>query len=339
MQFHEIGIEPRGGFGTPIKGDTLFGHFCWQAAYDASLIEGGLDRGLEMYGEKPFLIFSSAFPKIRSPKEAYALKRPDMPFHMLSLAKGERVERMRRHKQLKAKKWMLVEDLSELDLGHARFLTDEDLGEEIVASSEKKKIPVSNNQPQSHCFLRSQSHNSINRMTQTTRKGFAPFSTDTLWFLPGVHLAVFALIDPEATDVNRVCKALDRIGACGFGKDASTGMGRFSVAYSNPLHLTKRQAANACYTLAPFVPEKMAYRKLYFSPFVRFGKHGDRLACSRNPFKTPVVMADEGAVLVPSLEHDFGKPYLGSAVTGVSKVAPEAVVQGYAPYLPVKLEG
>ena len=101
---------------------------------------------------------------------------------------------------------------------------------------------------------------------------------------------------------------------------------------------TETGEATACYALAPTVPDESIYEKIYFSPFVRFGKHGDMLAKSSNPFKNPVILADEGAVYIPKDKSAFEKPYLGRAVTGVSKAQNQAVVQGYAPYLPIKLE-
>ena len=49
-------------------------------------------------------------------------------------------------------------------------------------------------------------------------------------------------------------------------------------------------------------------------------------------------MADEGAVFMPFDEAYFEKPFLGKAVRDVSKSMPKSVTQGYAPYLPLKLE-
>ena len=53
MNCYEIRLIPEAGFATPLKGDTVFGHFCWQAAHDPDLIDGGLDRAMERYGEDP----------------------------------------------------------------------------------------------------------------------------------------------------------------------------------------------------------------------------------------------------------------------------------------------
>ncbi|MDD5207601.1 MAG: hypothetical protein PHS17_19380 [Desulfobacterales bacterium] len=340
MEFYEITLEPLGGFGTPLKGDTLFGHFCWQASYDDTLLEGGLDGQMKAYPDHPFVVFSSAFPKLCAGKGVYALKRPDVPTQTLFATGGERLERMRLQKQLKAKRWMLVEDLNRLDCSKAKFMTDHELQQEISAAAESVTgAGRTRNGAEGFPANYVQAHNTINRMTQATKSGmFAPFSKENFFYTPGTRLALFVLIDPRATDIGRVRKGLERIGAWGFGRDASTGLGRFSVVDVSALRFPENPDANACYTLAPSVPAMEAYRKVYFSPFVRFGKHGDRLACSRNPFKNPVVMADEGAVLIPGQKDPFCKPYLGTAVRRVSKALPETVVQGYAPFFPIKVE-
>ena len=185
----------------------------------------------------------------------------------------------------------------------------------------------------------SQPHNTINRLTQTTGTGqFAPFAEEGTYYYPETELALFVLLDEEVTDIARTVRALQAIGRYGYGKNASSGQGRFEVGDYSELTLPDSSGAKACYTLAPSIPEKKSYSHVYFRTFVRFGKHGDRLARSSNPFKNPVIMLDEGAVLIPEGSCLSRKPYLGTAIAGVSKSLPESVVQGYAPLLPFKLE-
>ena len=91
MKLYEITIKPVSGFGTPLKGDTLFGHVCWQAAYVAKILNGGLDKWIACYGEKPFAVFSTAWPKLCDKgKWFYAVKRPDVPLsrHFPATGKG-----------------------------------------------------------------------------------------------------------------------------------------------------------------------------------------------------------------------------------------------------------
>jgi len=184
----------------------------------------------------------------------------------------------------------------------------------------------------------SQSHNTINRLTQTTGDdNFAPYTKENIYYYPETKLVLFVLIDENITDIDQIRKGLENIGKFGFGRDASIGLGRFAVCESNEINVAVPKDANACYLLAPCVPEKDRFERMYFTPFIRFGKHEDRLANAGNPFKNPVVMADEGAVFISKNKGVFDKPY-GRAVTGVSKAEPSSVVQGYAPYLPLKLE-
>jgi len=60
VKLYEITLQPRSAMITPLKGDTLFGHFCWQAAHDPSLVDGSLDQQMARYDKAPFAVFSSA---------------------------------------------------------------------------------------------------------------------------------------------------------------------------------------------------------------------------------------------------------------------------------------
>ncbi|WP_449243779.1 hypothetical protein [Desulfobacca acetoxidans] len=342
MRLYEITIRPQGGLGTPLKGDTMFGHFCWQAAYDASLVEGGLEKQLAVYGEAPWVIFSSAFPRVRRDgKDYYALKRPDLPAAYFPVPPGKnKVQAMQERKENKQKRWLLVPEDLHLDLANPTLVSDQDILDAVGRSSEPGWRPAPGQTGQSR-YLGSlaQPHNTINRLTGTTGEGmFAPYTQGIIHYYPMAELTVFVLLAEAATDIQRVVLALGRIGQWGFGKDASIGQGRFQVLNSREISRPKIDQANAAYTLAPAVPEKQVFIQKFSQPVVRFGKHGDVFARSGQPFKNPVLLADEGAVFWPRMHSFFDKPYLGTAVTNLSKTCPATVMQGYAPYLPCTLE-
>lgn len=342
MKLYEIIIKPLSGFGTPLKGDTIFGHFCWQAAYDNSLLNGGLNKWIACYEERPFAVFSSAWPRIEdSGNFFYAVKRPDIP--LSRIFQQQVVERKKRFEELKEnkkKKWMLVDQKLSLALDSAEYLKDGDLSKKAFnqATVDTKRIMQGESRQNFHVGFEQQ-HNTINRLTMTTGEGmFAPFTESAYSYYPETELAVFVLLDEDATDIERVRSAFERIGQFGFGRDASTGLGQFELGDGDEIPLPSNESPNACYALAPTVPEQHQFSDAYFTPFVRFGKHGDRLAKSDNPFKNPVVMADEGAVFVPKGRDTFDKPYIGRAVLNVSLSLPQTVVQGYTPYIPFRLE-
>jgi CRISPR-associated protein Csm4 len=341
LKFYEITICPLSGFGTTLKGDTLWGHFCWQVAYDPSLVDGSLEYVLSVYDESPFAVFSSVFPKLEKESTYYALKRPDIPLSWLFPSdKSNEEEYYKNIKENKKQKWMLLGENLGINLSDACFLNDEKLLNEVTAiTAEKTRKIMEAAEYENFISHFSQPHNTINRLTQTTgADNFAPYVKENIYYYQGTKLALFVLLDENMTDIDQIKKGLENIGRFGFGRDASIGLGRFEICESNEINVAVPQNANACYLLAPCVPEKNRFKRMYFTPFIRFGKHGDRLANVGNPFKNPVVMADEGAVFIPNDKGVFDKPYIGRAVTGVSKAKPSSVVQGYAPYLPVKLE-
>jgi len=343
LKLYEITIQPAAGFGTPLKGDTLFGHVCWQAAYDPGLLEGGLEKQISAYPEKPFAVFSSAFPKLAD-SPGYVLKRPDVPLSLLfSYDKEYRAEQLlKKNKCMKKKEWMRIDGGLDIDISSEdKFLENEELPAEIAGQVTGPHHTERADHSRKFVTNFSQPHNTVNRLTQSTGPGaFAPYSQEIFHYYPGTKLAIFVLIDESATDIERICAALKNIGRWGYGMDASIGMGRFALLGHKALPLPDTADANACYTLAPCVPDTGCFSRSCFIPFVRFGKHGEMGVFSGNPFKNPVVMADEGAVFKPKEGKGiFEKPYLGQAVTGVSKSMPETVVQGYAPYLPLKMEG
>ncbi|MBI9093102.1 MAG: hypothetical protein JEZ12_28150 [Desulfobacterium sp.] len=341
MNFYCVTIKPGSDFGTPIKGDTLFGHFCWQLAYDSTLVEGGIDNAIEKYSQQPFAIFSTAYPVIEiQGKIFYALKRPDIPLSRLFSGNDlSREEQIYKRKENKKKRWMLVDETLEVRLPHSQFLSDKELANAFKMS--KKSGYPTQIQREKEGFTTDwvRPHNSINRLTWTTSAGkFAPYNQECQSFSLGARLAVFVLTDEHLTGINRICDGLSRIGAFGFGRDASTGLGRFTVENTMELHVNGWEEAHAAYTLGPCIPEDKDLEGAYFQPFVRFGKHGDAAARSQNPFKNPVIMADEGAVFPLKPTGKPGRSYLGRPAHGVSKAQPKAVSQGYTPLLPLHME-
>jgi len=99
--------------------------------------------------------------------------------------------------------------------------------------------------------------------------------------------------------VEKIISALTTIGQIGFGKDASVGKGRFHLISDSLCELkVKNDSANAIYTLGNCYLKDIKAGVYSYETFTRFGKHGDILAITGNPFKNPVVTARQGALLI-----------------------------------------
>ena len=336
MKVFEIIIKPESGFVTPLKGDTLFGHVCWHFAS-----EGILEDLLEKYNRKPFAVVSTPVPKLVGKRTRYCFKRPDLPifqFQHSPMNHRDRIEILKNRKEVKKKRWMVLEEGKRV-----RSFPEMEFWNDSVLAKEQSKISegvAEVREITSFVMEHSQPHNTIHRINDTTGKGqFAPYTVKEHFYYPGTELALFVGIDEDQICLDWFLEALERIGDQGYGRDASTGKGRFTLGETEEVDLLSwgAEKANAAYTLAPSVPETGFFEEGYFSPFTRYGRHGDRLAKAPNPFKNPVVLADEGAVFQWKTDPR-PEPWIGRGLTGISKAEPRTVMQGYSLYIPVRLE-
>jgi CRISPR-associated protein Csm4 len=76
----------------------------------------------------------------------------------------------------------------------------------------------------------------------------------------------------------------------------------------------------------------------FYTPFTRFGRHGDVAAHGGKPFKAPVLLADTAAVLTP--DEWSARLFTGQGLGGnggLSRRIAGTVHQAYAPVLAVRL--
>lgn len=297
MKSYKILLKPLTGFGDFIKGDTLFGHICWQIHYDSKILGKSLWELLSDYDTNPFAVVSSAYPVING---VVYLKRPHLPLSMLFDLSEEEIVKNR--KELKRRGYFALKT----PLEHLRNIKYESLS-------------FFTEQEQTRC--------SINRITNTTAEPpFGPYNVRKIHF--NCPLAIFLGLR-EDMNVEAFIEILARIGKFGYGKDASVGFGKFEITdYEEIDLLNSSSSSNSVYTLSPSCPKQEEVQEIFFSPFVRFGRHGDILSKSKNPFKNPVIFADEASVVF--LKKDIDKPYIGSSVRGISKTLAESVTQGYS---------
>ena len=212
MKTYVIAIKPLSGFATPLKGDTLFGQLCWQAAYDPGLFDASLDTLLSDYLTDPFLVVSSAYPKKQSDGEdEYALKRPHLP-RRSSLSLGGRTRKNSCSKE--------ATQVCEVGSGGKRHKLEPLGGLQLLGSLALLDVlaePPAGSPPEKATRRRtkavvaefSQLHNTINRLTNTTGEGgFAPYSVEQHTYFPGAELAIFVGAR-QKIEAEQIARALD----------------------------------------------------------------------------------------------------------------------------------
>jgi CRISPR-associated protein Csm4 len=323
MHILRFTIQPRAAFGTPLVGDTLFGQLCW--AFRHRFGNAWLGERLQGYcNGHPFMVISDAFPQ-------GFLPLPTVPSRLFESSTED-------HKMLKKKRWLPVAEFeADFRTWQSRASTDREAADTVFHEQGKG---LDNPALQK---VMPQSHNSINRETGTTGEGmFAPYSMSQIWFHPAMCFDLYAVIDKQRISAEELTAALADTGQSGYGRDASIGLGKFIIAsISSATALPKITNANAWLTLAACAPQGMGFdrERSFYRPVTRFGRHGNTMALSGNPFKRPVLLAATGSVFAPAnggLED--GCLYIGQGLKGVSTVQPEAVSQGYAPVLGIHME-
>jgi CRISPR-associated protein Csm4 len=317
METLKVCITPLSPFGTLPKGDTLFGHLCW--AVRNRLGEERLKGLLEGYTTgRPFAVVSDALP-------AGFLPRPALPSLMFTaLADSDR-------KEAKRRAWMPAEKFGK---PVTEWLTHCKKPGDVFGGS-----PLSRPQP----------HNSISRESGTTGERFSPYSMTQHWYghrdekrqVPiESRLDIYAVLDDARLNTEEVSKLLDDIGTSGFGRDASIGLGKFSIHSTEAICLPEQEGSSGWLTLAPCAPQGQGFDpdRCFYQVFTRFGRHGDAAAITGKPFKTPVLLAQTGAVLTPRRYE--ARSFIGSGLGGdgsLSQAIPATVHQGYAPVVGIRV--
>ena len=315
MQTFGFTLRPLSAFGTPLAGDTLFGQLCWTLRHQ--LGNDRLNELLRGYTRgKPFAVVSDALP-------AGYVPLPHVPSDAWQKsAPADALDR----KALKKKKWLPLAELAKpFSQWQSSALSDAQVAPESATPIE-----------------RAQPHNTINRQAGTTGEGqFAPYAMPQIWFHPAMRFDLYVALDEARLSKAELCAALDYMGAIGFGRDASIGLGKFErIGDVTPVSFPTTTGSNSYLTLGPCAPQGLGYcpvRSTY-QVATRFGRHGDAAVQSGQPFKRPVMLAKAGGVFWPEAV-DVTCQFIGQGVGGfenpVSLSMPETVQQGYAPVIAI----
>lgn len=303
-------VELTTPLGTPLAGDTLFGQLCW--ALRESQGEAALtDKLIGYTSGRPWLVVSDGFP-------ANHLPRPTIPQKFL-VASATQQDR----KKEKKKRWLSLNDAA--------------MPLNAVAKSDAEAYGVAP-------IPGEQFHNTINRQSGTTGQGeFAPYTQPLTFHAANQAIDLWLIADEERITPNELGTLLEIVGATGFGRDASIGLGKFSVtkhlAVADP---PGPSSYSAWWTLGPCAPQGQDFepKKSYWRVLTRFGRHGNVHALGGKPFKNPILLAATGAVFTPSQDVTT-RLFIGQGLGTdglLSNAQPATVHQAYAPVIPILIE-
>ena len=299
MKLYKCTLIPKSSFGTPLKGDTIFGHICWMIQYKWN--EEKLENLLRNYKEgKPFLVVSDGFAKGYLPKP----KMPSCYLHEDSSCKKEN----------RKKVWLTLKDLLNANYKNAKK------DSEVADKKDKEESVIKN---------------SINYKTFSTTKGdFAPYANKE-YFINKKD--IYFLLDEEQLNKKDFEEILDLFSLYGYGKDITTGKGRFELSELESIDELNFNAKTFM-SLSPFaINFQNEIEDIFYEPFVRFGKFGGKWA-HYNAFKKPILFANSASVIV--FKEKKERKFIGQAITDIAlsddPKQNQSIQQGYTILFPLK---
>lgn len=339
MELIKLSLSLTSSLVTPLKGDTLFGQFCW--GYHERYGVDELNQLLSNYTSEPNIIISDAF------YHAY-LPRPNYPFAKLTnLSEKHKSKLIEDRKNIKKKtlintKYLFTEkkSLSQilqniLENGdHCVSLSD------IKICADKQNTTAEDKEVNKYCIVSSVNmHNTINRSSGTTGSGeFAPYGIEVTSFSDGNKFDLYVLFNSNAISIEKIRQVLTDIGQFGYGADATIGMGKFELD-SDYTMINLDYSGNTYLTLSPMVvDENIELKHSYYNLFTRFGRTGNIASFSANPFKKPISMLDTGALLQIK---QSGCSYVGQGLQNIiadnANLSHPVYHQGYSIIIPLEI--
>lgn len=309
MELYRLRIKPLSAFGSSLLGETLFGQFCWTLR--DLMGEDFLTEKLKGYlNSSPFIVVSDGFPADMIP---------------LPLFPGTDWSNSDRDlKKLKKLAWIPKKDIKK-PLKKWRNLAAE------YAEQKEKDEKVIN------AIKGLQTHNSINRITSTTGDGgFAPFILPLNYYSDEMEFDIYVLFESsENFNKDVILKVFDTMGDNGFGRDATTGLGKFKVISFEPEKVLDTRGKTFMALSGVSLSGLNLKEPSYYKVRTHFGRHGGLLAQSKNPFKSPVITTVAGSVFTPKdpVRHGF----IGSGIGNLSRSELSTVHQGYAIVVGLKI--
>lgn len=272
-RYWRVKLKLESALRTPLHSGTLFGQLCW--AFRALRGERELVNWLQAQREEPLLV-SDAMPRDYLPRPMLA---PMGRGGVLSLGEVQQSKRLRKLSWIRREDFAALRgSMNEADL-MVMLQRRDAYGPEGLASTRR-------------------AHNTIDRLTGTTPEAGGLYFVDENWPTEVGESGCFDVSVGSWLDESFLHQLFSFVGQWGFGRDASTGRGRWSCAIEPEVAewFGEGGARRMSLSHGSLTANMEAPR---YRLHVHFGKVGGGYGMTSNPFKFPLTLLRPGATFRP----------------------------------------
>jgi CRISPR-associated protein Csm4 len=320
----QLTLKPKSGLLTKLQSDTIYGHFCWRLKEQAG--ESRLKEFISSYQEgKPVFLISDGL--IKEEDEIFFPKpfRFDQPVHLEK--KEDSILEFVKRKNEKENRYYTIEQLNS-------FLNNRTVSNEVENETEiktEKRAPVIEEQ--------------LRISVQIDRKSFAAeekklFSYNPVFLREDFYYVLLIKILDDILFEGFNCEnILKDIFVIGYGKKKTSGYGQFDedISFERFDKIEEPIDGNGFVVLGNYLPSAADHiTPAGYDINIKYGKLGEHMAQSANPFKSPVTFFTAGSCFLT----DVKKNYYGRVTDNgeISESFKESVQFGCPFYLRMKMQ-
>jgi CRISPR-associated protein Csm4 len=289
MKIKKISLKLNSGLLSPLHSDTIYGHFCWQLLYSKG--ENKLTEFINKSrnGNPVFLVSDGL---VNHNKNLFFPKPKLLSVPLIAETKYDNILNFIENKEKKNQSLISFKDFNS-------FLTK---GNYNISNSSKKEL---SDLPLFHETVRTSVE--IDRESLKTKTGRL-FSYNPVFASEAMEYSLLLkIIDESSYEKNNYEEILTSIFETGFGKKKSSGYGQFTVEdISDFNEIEEPSDSNAFMVLGNYLPSKDdGITPLGYDINTKYGKLGEELSQSENPFKNPIVFLKAGSCFKVEKKKEF----------------------------------
>lgn len=286
MKTYILSLKQKSGLLTELQSDTIYGHFCWRLK--EKLGEDKLSEFIALYqNNNPVFLISDGFivvnDEIRFPRP-YVFSKP-----VIKESKTEKVLEFVDRKKNKERNYLTAAEFNDfLKTGIVNL--NESPSQLKKGTAEALRVSVQ-----------------IDRGTFGSSEGKL-FSYKPIYTSEGVSYVILIKVLNDEAYKNFLCESIIKeIFVVGFGKKKSSGYGQFEVGevkeYSE---FTEPENSNAFLVLGNYLPSNSDKAlPIGYDINTKYGKLGEELSGSANPFKNPIAFLVSGSCFKTEARKEF----------------------------------